>query len=56
MIGEAGIEKLRGRAEGDPFAGPFWPLTLELTHFNDEDPNWTAANTLAVLRGLHAKS
>ncbi len=47
------IEKLRGRVDGDPFAGAFWPLTLELTHFNDEDPNWAAANTLPVLRGLH---
>ena len=47
------IEKLGGRVEGDPFAGEFWPLTLELYHLNGEDPNWASATTLPVLRSLH---
>jgi hypothetical protein len=47
------INKLRDRVEGDPFAGSYWPLTLELTHFHDEDPIWATATTVAALRVLH---
>ena len=47
------IEKLRDRMEGDPFAGEYWPLTLELYHLHEEDANWAAAGTVPVLRSLH---
>ena len=54
LVGDRGlINKLRDRVEGDPFAGSCWPLTLELTHFHDEDPTWTTAPTVAALRILH---
>jgi hypothetical protein len=54
LVGDRGlINKLRDRVEGDPFAGSCWPLTLELTHFHDEDPTWASAPTVAALRILH---
>lgn len=54
MAGDHGlIGRLRDRVEGDPFAGAYWPLTLELTHFHGEDPNWTTIPTAAALRTLH---
>ena len=47
------LEKLRELVNGDPFAGPFWPLSLELTHLGAGDPDWEKADTLAPLRTLH---
>jgi reverse transcriptase-like protein len=44
---------LRGIVNGDPFAGPFWPLTLELSHLAEGDPRWGGSSTLNVLRTLH---
>lgn len=46
-------EKLRQAVTGDPYAGPFWPLSLELTHLGAGDANWEKADTLPVLRTLH---
>jgi hypothetical protein len=39
--------------DGDPFAGPYWPLTLELTHLDKSDPKWGGSSTQGVLRTLH---
>jgi hypothetical protein len=47
------VDKLRNRVDGDPFAGPYWPLTLELTHIHEEDRAWAAASTVEPLRTLH---
>jgi hypothetical protein len=47
------IGKLRKLIGGDPFAGPFWPLSLELTHLGKEDSAWKRSSTLAPLRTLH---
>ena len=45
--------KLRDNVEGDPFAGAFWPLTLELVHLGIAKSNWMNASTPSVLRILH---
>jgi hypothetical protein len=37
---------MRDIVEGDPFAGPFWPLTLELSHLAQDDPKWGAVPRL----------
>jgi hypothetical protein len=44
---------LRNVVEGDPFAGKFWPLTLELTHLAKSDPKWGGDATAESLRTLH---
>jgi hypothetical protein len=44
---------LRDIVDGDPFAGAFWPLTLELTTLGKGDPSWKTRSTLGVLRTLH---
>jgi hypothetical protein len=46
-------EKLKALVTGDPFAGPFWPLSLELTHLGVGNADWEKADTLAPLRALH---
>jgi hypothetical protein len=45
---------LRDIVDGDPFAGTFWPLTLELAHLGEGDPKWTGHSTIEVLRTLHS--
>jgi hypothetical protein len=45
--------EMRDIVEGDPFAGSFWPLTLELTHLAQDDPKWNGASTPDTLRSLH---
>lgn len=32
------LEKLRDLVSGDPYAGAFWPLSLELNHLGGGDP------------------
>ena len=44
---------MRALVEGDPFAGSFWPLTLELSHLSEGDKKWTESSTVGVLRVLH---
>lgn len=44
---------LRDIVDGDPFAGTFWPLTLELTHLGESDPSWNKRVTPGALRTLH---
>jgi len=44
---------MHGLIDGDPFAGRFWPLTLELTHLDLIDPKWAESPTEGVLRTLH---
>jgi hypothetical protein len=46
-------EKLRALVSGDPYAGAFWPLSLELTHLGVGDSQWEEVDTLAPLRTLH---
>jgi hypothetical protein len=46
-------DHLRSVVEGNPHAGQHWPLTLELTHLNEDDPAWTNMTTHSALRGLH---
>jgi hypothetical protein len=46
-------DRLRSLIEGNPHAGQYWPLTLELTHLNEADPAWTNIPTPPALRGLH---
>lgn len=46
-------DRLRNVVEGNPFAGAFWPLTLELAHLREADPSWSASATPAALRLLH---
>jgi hypothetical protein len=46
-------KKLRALVSGDPYAGAFWPLSLELTHLGVGDSEWEKADTLAPLRTLH---
>jgi hypothetical protein len=48
------LEKLRDIVSGDPYAGPFWPLSLELTYLGAGDSTWEQAATLPVLRALHS--
>ena len=33
-------DKLKGAVEGDPYAGPHWPLVLELAFLKQGDPSW----------------
>jgi hypothetical protein len=47
------LGKLRAAVNGDPYAGAFWPLSLELNHLGVGDPGWASAETLAPLRTLH---
>lgn len=47
------LAKLRQVVVGDPYAGPFWPLSLELSHLGAGDANWDTAATLQALRALH---
>jgi hypothetical protein len=47
------LDSLRGLISGDPYAGAFWPVSLELTHLGAGDSAWEKANTLAPLRTLH---
>jgi hypothetical protein len=47
------VNRLRDRVESDPFAGPCWPLTLELTHIREEDRAWAQESTVGSLRTLH---
>jgi len=47
------LDKLRSLVIGDPFAGAFWPLSVELIHMGVGDPTWEKADTLAPLRTLH---
>ena len=44
---------LRDIVDGDPFAGTFWPLTLELTHLGESDPSWNRRVMPGALRTLH---
>ena len=44
---------MRDIVTGDPFAGAFWPLTLELTHLAEGDPRWVGSATPAIVRTLH---
>jgi Reverse transcriptase (RNA-dependent DNA polymerase) len=46
-------ERMRGAIEGNPFAGAFWPLTLELCHLNEADLAWSKGTTPKALRALH---
>lgn len=46
-------DQMRDVVDGDPFAGSFWPLTLELSHLGEGDPNWNTNSTSAALRKLH---
>jgi hypothetical protein len=46
-------DKLRASVSGDPYAGAFWPLSLELTHLGVGDTEWVKTDTLAPLRELH---
>ena len=46
-------DRLRSVVEGNPFAGSFWPLTLELFHLDEADPTWTSGATPNSLRVLH---
>jgi hypothetical protein len=45
--------RLRDRIEGEPFAGIYWPLTLELAHLSEADAAWASSPSPAVLRTLH---
>jgi uncharacterized damage-inducible protein DinB len=49
-------DRLRKAVDGEPFAGRFWPLALELAHLKQADPAWASSETLEVLRGLHKNS
>jgi hypothetical protein len=44
---------MRDIVDGDPFAGAFWPLTLELTHLAEEDSKWSSSTAAESLRSLH---
>ncbi|WP_128406402.1 RNA-directed DNA polymerase [Rhizobium leguminosarum] len=47
--------KLRAKVPGNPIAGSFWPLTLELVHLGYGDPSWLAeADLPSSLMALHA--
>lgn len=46
-------DRLRDMVDGEPFAGMFWPLTLELTHLGKGSPKWAKHPTIAPLRSLH---
>jgi hypothetical protein len=45
--------KLCSVVEGNPFAGAYWPLTLELTHLGMADPAWSVAPGSPPVRALH---
>jgi hypothetical protein len=47
------FDKLKAVVSGDPYAGAFWPLSLELTHLGVGDPAWEKADTLGPLQTLH---
>ena len=46
-------DKLCSVVEGNPFAGTYWPLTLELNHLGMADPAWLAMKSPPSLRALH---
>jgi len=46
-------QKLWNCVSGCPFSGPYWPLTLEMTHLGHENPAWALSPALAPLRKLH---
>jgi hypothetical protein len=46
-------DKLRSVVEGNPYAGSYWPLTLELTHLGIAAPEWLPGSTPAPLLALH---
>jgi hypothetical protein len=46
-------QKFEGVVEGCPFAGAFWPLTLELNHLGIALPSWKKASATPSLRALH---
>lgn len=46
-------DRLRSVVDGDPFAGAFWPLTLELVHLDEADPTWSTGTTHTSLLLLH---
>lgn len=45
--------KLQQRVSGNPISGSHWPLSLELTHIGQGDPNWLRESLPAALRLLH---
>lgn len=46
--------KLMASVEGDPLSGPYWPLTLELTHLRKGDPAWLSGSSAPpLLKALH---
>lgn len=48
--------KLIGLVEGDPLSGPYWPLTLELTHLRKGDRRWLSGSSIPpVIIALHAQ-
>jgi hypothetical protein len=46
-------DHLRDIVEGNPHAGAFWPLTLELVHLNEADSSWSGSTSPSALRRLH---
>lgn len=47
------VERLQALVTGDPYAGAFWPLSLELTHLDAAKPEWEECDTVVSLRALH---
>ena len=45
---------LLAAVDGDPFAGPCWPLALELNHLARKTPSWKVKTVNSVLASLHA--
>ncbi len=46
-------DRVRKAVDGEPFAGRFWPLALELAYLKQADTAWASSETLEVLRSLH---
>jgi len=49
-------QSLWGRVEGNPFSGPYWPLSLELVHLDVANGNASVVTGAeAAIRALHDK-
>ena len=46
-------DRLKKAVDGEPFAGRFWPLALELAFLKQADTAWASTDTLEILRSLH---
>ena len=48
------IAALRETVDGDPYAGPHWPLALELNYLSQTNLSWSGKTGDAALGSLHA--